>query len=69
MNILIVGKGGREHTLTWALSQSDRIKKMYAAPGNPGMAQYAECVSIDPEDTGALAAFAESHHIDGRGRS
>ena len=64
MNILIVGKGGREHTLTWALSQSDRIKKMYAAPGNPGMAQYAECVSIDPEDTGALAAFAESHHID-----
>ena len=64
MNILIVGKGGREHTLTWALSQSDRIKKMYAAPGNPGMAQYAECVSIDPEDAGALAAFAESHHID-----
>ncbi len=64
MNILIVGKGGREHPLTWALSRSDRIQKMYAAPGNPGMAQYAECVSIDSEDTGALAAFAESHHVD-----
>ena len=64
MNLLVVGKGGREHALIWALSKSNRLKKMYAAPGNIGMAQYAECIDIDPEDAKSLAAFAEDHQID-----
>ena len=46
MNVLVVGKGGREHALTWKLAQSPRVKKLYAAPGNPGIAALAECVDI-----------------------
>ena len=46
MNILVVGKGGREHALVWKLAQSQRIDKLYVAPGNPGMAALAECVDI-----------------------
>ncbi len=46
MNVLVVGKGGREHALTWKLAQSPLVKKLYAAPGNPGIAALAECVDI-----------------------
>ena len=46
MNILVVGKGGREHALVWKLAQSPRVDKLYVAPGNPGMASLAECVDI-----------------------
>lgn len=46
MNVLVVGKGGREHALVWKLAQSQRIDKLYVAPGNPGMAALAECVDI-----------------------
>ncbi|MEE3258493.1 MAG: phosphoribosylamine--glycine ligase [Candidatus Latescibacterota bacterium] len=46
MNVLVVGKGGREHALVWKLAQSPRIDKLYVAPGNPGMADLAECVDI-----------------------
>ena len=46
MKVLVVGKGGREHTLAWKIAQSPRVKKIYAAPGSPGMAQHAECVDI-----------------------
>ena len=46
MNALVVGKGGREHALVWKLAQSPRIDKLYAAPGNPGMADLAELVDI-----------------------
>ena len=46
MNVLVVGKGGREHALVWKLAQSQRIDKLYVAPGNPGMASLAECVDI-----------------------
>ena len=46
MNVLVVGKGGREHALVWKLAQSPRIDKLYVAPGNPGMADLAELVDI-----------------------
>ena len=46
MKVLVVGKGGREHTLAWKIAQSPRVEKIYAAPGSPGIAQHAECVDI-----------------------
>ena len=46
MKVLVVGKGGREHALVWKLAQSPRIEKLYAAPGNPGMAPLAELIPI-----------------------
>ena len=46
MNVLVVGKGGREHALVWKLAQSPRIDNLYVAPGNPGMADLAECIDI-----------------------
>ncbi len=46
MRVLVVGKGGREHALCWKLAQSPRVARVYAAPGNPGIAQVAECVPI-----------------------
>ena len=65
MNILVIGGGGREHTLAWKLAQSPSATKPYAIPGNPGMAAVAECVSgISIEDNEAVVAFAEEHAID-----
>lgn len=65
MNILVIGGGGREHTLAWKLAQSPSATKLYAIPGNPGMAAAAECVSgISIEDNEAVVAFAEEHAID-----
>jgi phosphoribosylamine---glycine ligase len=59
MNILVIGGGGREHTLAWKLSQSTQTDKLYAIPGNPGMAEIAECVSeISISDNDALVSFA-----------
>ena len=46
MKVLVVGKGGREHTLVWKIAQSPRVEKIYAAPGSPGISQLAECVDI-----------------------
>jgi len=46
MKVLVVGKGGREHTLAWKIAQSPRVDRIYAAPGSPGIAQHAECVDI-----------------------
>ena len=65
MNILVIGGGGREHTLAWKLAQSPSATKLYAIPGNPGMAAVAECVSgISIEDNEAVVAFAKEHAID-----
>ena len=65
MNILVIGGGGREHTLAWKLAQSPSATKLYDIPGNPGMAAVAECVSgISIEDNEAVVAFAEEHAID-----
>src|SRR5688572_19991841 len=57
MNILLLGSGGREHALAWKLAQSPRCEKLYAAPGNPGVAEHAELVALDPPDHGAVVAF------------
>jgi phosphoribosylamine--glycine ligase len=64
MKILIVGGGGREHSLVWKVSQSPMVEKIFCAPGNPGIAQLAECINISTEDIGSLYNFALKHHID-----
>ena len=63
MNILLLGSGGREHALAWKLAQSPRCDTLYAAPGNPGIAQHAELVALDPADHGAVTAFCEARRI------
>lgn len=62
--ILVVGSGGREHAIVKALGRSERVGKIYCAPGNAGIAEEAECVAIGPTDVKALADFAESNGID-----
>ena len=64
MNILLVGSGGREHALAWALSASPMLTKLYCAPGNAGIAEVAECVAIPATDFPALVEFAKSRRID-----
>src|SRR5579859_2977302 len=64
MQILVIGSGAREHALVWKLAQSPRVTQMYAAPGNPGMLPYAECVPLAVTQLAELATFAEGHHID-----
>ena len=64
MNILLIGSGGREHALAWKLSQSKHADKLYAVPGNPGIAQFAECVSsVSIEDNDAIVALAKEKNI------
>ena len=46
MKVLIVGSGGREHAIAWKVAQSPKVDKIYCAPGNAGIAEYAECVNI-----------------------
>ncbi len=60
MNILILGSGGREHALAWKVAQSPKVKKIYAAPGNAGIAGLAECVPVKAEDIKGLLAFARA---------
>lgn len=64
MKVLIVGGGGREHALAWKVSQSPKVKKIYAAPGNAGISELAECVAIKSDDISALAAFARDKSVD-----
>ena len=64
MKVLVVGGGGREHALVWKIAQSPRVKKVYCAPGNAGIAQLAECLSISAEDVKSLVARAEKERID-----
>lgn len=64
MKVLIVGGGGREHAIVWKLSQSPKIDRIYCAPGNPGIAKIAECVSISITDIEKLAEFAKKEHVD-----
>jgi phosphoribosylamine--glycine ligase len=64
MRVLVVGGGGREHALCWAIAKSPRLGKLFCAPGNPGIAEVAECVAIGAEDIAALTAFASSRKID-----
>ncbi|AFO92046.1 phosphoribosylamine--glycine ligase [Phaeobacter inhibens] len=64
MNILILGSGGREHALAWAVMQNPKCDKLIVAPGNAGIAQIADCASLDIDNGGAVAAFAEENAID-----
>ena len=65
MRILVVGSGGREHTFVWKIVQSPLVEKVYCVPGNPGIAQIAECRSIPLEDNfSAIADFAAAEKID-----
>ncbi len=64
MKVLVVGGGGREHALVWKVSQSPRVAKIYAAPGNAGISQLAECVPIKSDDIAGLLAFAKANRID-----
>ena len=64
MKILVVGGGGREHAICWKLSNEKNVEKIYCAPGNPGIAEVAECVNIGDSDIDKLAKFAKENEID-----
>ncbi|WP_026525592.1 phosphoribosylamine--glycine ligase [Butyrivibrio sp. MB2005] len=64
MKVLIVGGGGREHAIAEAVSRSKHLDKLYCAPGNAGIAEYAECVPITPMEFDKLVAFAKEKQID-----
>ena len=64
MNILILGSGGREHALAWAVMQNPKCDKLIVAPGNAGIAKIADCASFDINDGGAVVNFAEENAIE-----
>ena len=64
MNILILGGGGREHSLAWAVMQNPKCDRLIVAPGNAGIAEIAECATLDIEDGGAVTEFAVANSID-----
>ena len=64
MNILVVGGGGREHAIIKKIKENPNVKKIYALPGNGGIARDAECVNIGAKDIEGICAFASSHSID-----
>ena len=64
MNILLLGAGGREHALAWKLAQSPQLERLYAAPGNPGIAEHATLVDLDARDHAAVVAFCAANRID-----
>ncbi|MDZ7673181.1 MAG: phosphoribosylamine--glycine ligase [Halanaerobiales bacterium] len=64
MKVLVVGNGGREHALVWKIYQSEKVDKIYVAPGNNGMTDLAEQVDIAASDTKLLAEWAKNHKID-----
>ena len=64
MNILILGSGGREHSLAWAIQQNPKCDRLIVAPGNAGIAQMCETADINILDGDAVATFAEENTID-----
>jgi phosphoribosylamine--glycine ligase len=64
MRVLVVGAGGREHALVWAIAASPLVDALYCAPGNAGIAEEAECVAIRPDDTEGLVGFCRRAGID-----
>jgi len=64
VKVLLLGSGGREHAIAWKLSLSPRLKKLYAAPGNAGISEIAECVDLSPKDQEGLLRFCKAQGID-----
>ncbi len=64
MKVLIVGSGGREHAIAWSVAKSTKVEKIYCAPGNAGIAEYAECVAIGAMEFDKMVAFAKENAID-----
>jgi phosphoribosylamine---glycine ligase len=64
MNVLLIGSGGREHALAWAISASPLLTKLYCGPGNAGIAEVAECVALDAADHAQVIAFCKAQSID-----
>ena len=64
MKVLVVGGGGREHTLVWKIAQSPKVSKIYCAPGNPGIGELAECLPLKADDISGLVEFAQKEKID-----
>lgn len=64
MNVLLVGGGGREHALAWAMAKSPKLTKLYAAPGNAGIASVAECIDVSAEDVGGICDAVKDLNID-----
>ncbi len=64
MNVLLIGSGGREHALAWKLAQSPKLGKLFAAPGNPGIAEHARLVDIDPADHRATVDFCLKNSVE-----
>ncbi len=63
MNVLVIGRGGREHALAWKFAQSEKVEKVYVAPGNEGMRDVATPVDIDENDFDALVLFAKENNV------
>jgi phosphoribosylamine---glycine ligase len=63
MNVLLIGSGGREHALAWALSASPLLGKLHCAPGNAGIAEVAKCIALDVSDHAAVIRFCREHDI------
>lgn len=64
MKVLVIGRGGREHTLAWKVGQSQKVETVYVAPGNPGMQTIATLINIDENDFDGLIEFAKKEQID-----
>ena len=64
MKVLIVGSGGREHAIAWSVAKNPKVDKIYCAPGNAGISQYAECVPIGAMEFEKLADFAQENSVD-----
>jgi phosphoribosylamine--glycine ligase len=64
MNVLLLGSGGREHALAWKLAQSPRLGKLFAAPGNPGIAQHAQLAAVNPADHRAVVDFCLKNSVE-----
>lgn len=64
MNVLLIGSGGREHALAWAIAASPLLTKLYCGPGNAGIAEVAECVPLDAADHAKVVAFCKAKSID-----
>lgn len=64
MNVLLLGSGGREHALAWALSASPLLTKLFCAPGNAGIAEVAQCIPIDPGDQAHIIQFCRDERIE-----